>query len=555
MFKSICAAVSFVALIVATLGASSAAELPPVTPYDAPSSSTAASAPAVPPSTAGAATPAVAPATTFPPLSARISVALSGLENSESLRTGRSPILIEAVKTDNLSLEQVLRIAARRNLSFLQNRWLGRSADLTFAGNLASMSPFNASLNKQDVFLIQSAALPTGPQILQQQQTLENNEQQNIQNALNGGPPPVTPTSIPPQPPPSPRSIDRETYTTYGVTFSNGGTATFNTLSSFFRARAQAAVVRTSLQDTLAAAASNYFALCQQISLLHVADIVVENANGIVRLNQGLCDSGMGTRLQLLQAKTQLAQDRQQLVSQQAQARIAAINLAVTLNLPLRNYLLPEARPLDKTTLVDPGLPVERLVKMALAERPEISQKRNQVAQQVVQAGSSLTPIIPSASYGVQSGTFFPSNDSGTTKGAQRTLQVAWQLNQVTSVLPNMASGLASARAAQYDLSNTELQVRAQVRQAYINSLAFEKNIEIAKEAALEAQEQLRIAEDRLKAGIGINIDVIQAQSTLTIALQNYVRAIYNYNAQQVALRRAIGGFTLKSVRSRLRFD
>ncbi len=411
-----------------------------------------------------------------------------------------------------------MSVAVDRNLNYLQNRWLGRSAFLSFVGSAAAMQPYGYGYSLQNVYLTQygTAAAPWTVR----------------------------------------QPTDYLRYNVYGPTISTGGTTLLNMVTNYFKYRVASYTVKTSLQDTMFEACNNYFTLCRDLSLLHVNDIVVENSKEIVNLNQGLFDCGMGTKLQLLQSLTQLASDREQLVSQQAQTRVSAIKLAVTLNMPLSDYIVPVSKPLQEATLVDPQVPVERLVFAALQQRPEIARARNQVRTDLAQAGQALTPIIPTASYSSNNGAFFPSNGQGNTRGIQSTLQLTWQLNNLAiPILPNFASGLAQARSDQYALRNVELQVRSDVRQSYDNCLAYKTNIGIAKIAAAQAQEQLQLAEERLKSGIGINIDVIQAQSALTVALRNYVNAIYSYNIEQTKLRRAIGGFTISAVRHKLRYD
>ncbi len=456
------------------------------------------------------------------PLTARVNLDVSNIKQREKFRVPLPPIFIDAKTQERLNLERVLNLAATRNLAYMQSRWLGKSATYAFIGSVAAMNGFNYGEAGTNYGL--------------------------FQDPVPGSANPLVGTNFP---------IQRERYYTYGVTLSTGGTTFVNMMTNFFRSRVFAAAVKTSLQDTLFEASNNYFTLCRDISLLHVSDIVVENSRGIMELNRGLLESGMGTKLQLLQAQTQLAQDRQQLVLSQVQARVSAINLAVTLNLPLSCYILPKCRPLEKTTLVDPKLPVDMLVYMALQQRPEIAKLKNQVRLDVAQSGQALTPLIPTASYVVTSGSFFPGNNTPNELiGIQRNLQISWQLNNLgTPIIPNFAAGLATARSDQYALKNVELQVRSDVRRSYDNCLAYEANISIAKEAATQAQEQLKLAEDRLKSGIGINIDVIQAQSALTIALRNYVNAIYSYNIEQAKLRRAIGGFSSAALSRRLRYD
>lgn len=468
--------------------------------------------------------PDTVPAKQASPLSARITFDIEDIVEREKLPINISPVMIDASNQNKLTLDQVLSIVEKRNLPYLQTKWIGRQYLSTFLGSVGSMNPFFVGQN------LQNLSISVRP----------NPSANTVQGRLFAQNQPIS----------------RLRYGNYGVTLANGGQSFVPLMTNMFQWRAAAASVKTSLQDAMFHATTNYFDLCKQISLLHVASIVVENAKGITELNEGLVESGMGTKLQLLQAKTQLAAYRQQLATQQVQSRVAAINLGVTLNMPLSEYLIPAARPLDKTTLVDPKLPVDSLVALAIKSRPEIVQKKNVVRQNLAQSVQALSPLLPTATYSVYQGKFFPDDGSGATAGVQRSLQFAWQLNSLAApVGPNFVAGLSAARAADFDLKNTELQVRSQVRIAYDNSLAAEANIEIARQAALDAQEQLKLAEQRLQAGIGINIDVIQAQNALAQALQNYVEAVYQYNTQQARLRRAIGGFTPRSVRTKLRYD
>jgi outer membrane protein TolC len=168
-----------------------------------------------------------------------------------------------------------------------------------------------------------------------------------------------------------------------------------------------------------------------------------------------------------------------------------------------------------------------------------------------VQAFEQLTPIIPLASYNTQTGPLAPNSSS-----VSHSLAFTWQMSSLgIPVLPNFAAQMSTARADEYLLHNTELSIRSDVRTAYDTSLGLEKSIEIDREAVSAAQEQLMLSEVRLQAGVGTNIDVLDAQSTLSSILQNYVTAIYQYNLEQCSLRRAIGGFSLRSVVGKLRYN
>ena len=56
-----------------------------------------------------------------------------------------------------------------------------------------------------------------------------------------------------------------------------------------------------------------------------------------------------------------------------------------------------------------------------------------------------------------------------------------------------------------------------------------------------KAKEDYKIAQVRYTAGVGTNLDVMDAESKLTTAQSNYYNALYQYNSSKADLDRAMG--------------
>ncbi len=56
-----------------------------------------------------------------------------------------------------------------------------------------------------------------------------------------------------------------------------------------------------------------------------------------------------------------------------------------------------------------------------------------------------------------------------------------------------------------------------------------------------KAEDDYRISLIRYNAGVGTNLDVLDAQVALTQAKTNYVQALYDYNTSKAKLEKAIG--------------
>ena len=83
--------------------------------------------------------------------------------------------------------------------------------------------------------------------------------------------------------------------------------------------------------------------------------------------------------------------------------------------------------------------------------------------------------------------------------------------------------------------------VTLEVRQAYLSLNEAEKRIDTTGIAVSKAEEDVFIAHQRYNAGVGTNLDVIDAQLALTQSRNNYSQALYDFNISKAKLERAIG--------------
>jgi outer membrane protein TolC len=68
-----------------------------------------------------------------------------------------------------------------------------------------------------------------------------------------------------------------------------------------------------------------------------------------------------------------------------------------------------------------------------------------------------------------------------------------------------------------------------------------EARIETSKVAVGKANEDLKASQAKYYAGVGTNLDVIDAQVALTQAETNATQAVYDYSVNKANLQKAIG--------------
>ena len=85
--------------------------------------------------------------------------------------------------------------------------------------------------------------------------------------------------------------------------------------------------------------------------------------------------------------------------------------------------------------------------------------------------------------------------------------------------------------------------IRLELKNAILNLEQAEKNIPTAKKAVEQAEENLRVSQERYKAQVTTSTEVLDAQTLLSQARTNYYSALYDHNLAKAALLRAVGEY------------
>jgi outer membrane protein TolC len=104
---------------------------------------------------------------------------------------------------------------------------------------------------------------------------------------------------------------------------------------------------------------------------------------------------------------------------------------------------------------------------------------------------------------------------------------------------------LSQARASRDDAEESvrasALLVRANVHARYLALQTSYRAIGIQEYSRTAAREQLRLAQDRYRVGLGTALDVTDAQNAVQRAEGDYVNAVYEYHRATAALEAAVG--------------
>lgn len=250
--------------------------------------------------------------------------------------------------------------------------------------------------------------------------------------------------------------------------------------------------------------------------------------------------AGTSAEKDILSSQVSLAQGKQQLISAINDYNVAVATFNKDIGLPTETETIAE----DSLAYEKYNLNLSECEAYALLYRPDLFQKeyalRQSEAEMKSAKSSSRPQVDASASKSIGGDAPFKNNrDSSNywTVGVSASWSI-WD-NQVNKAQVNQKK--AEMRRAEAELKDTINDVKLEVRTAFLNLQAAEENIKTMGEALIQAEEDYKIELVSYEAGVGTNLEVMDAEEKLVSAKGDYISALYNYNTAKASLDKAMG--------------
>jgi outer membrane protein len=94
---------------------------------------------------------------------------------------------------------------------------------------------------------------------------------------------------------------------------------------------------------------------------------------------------------------------------------------------------------------------------------------------------------------------------------------------------------------AMYSVRAKDLQLTADVTQAYLTLTTAAQTVALLEQTATKAKEELMYAEERYKVGAATFLDVTTSRASYEQALMDRVNSVYDYHKGFAALENAVG--------------
>ncbi|HXR48794.1 MAG TPA: TolC family protein [Candidatus Limnocylindrales bacterium] len=305
---------------------------------------------------------------------------------------------------------------------------------------------------------------------------------------------------------------------------------------------------QTVVQDTLLNTRVAYYDVLLAAQQIVVHEASVELLSKELEDQQSRYNAGTVPHFNVLRAEVAVANERPVLIQARNNYRIAKNNLA-----NLLGYNLPrdiwEDIPLNLAGKLEAEpyqIDLPQAIEQALANRTELAALRKAEALQhenVVSARSGYKPTVQVfAGYNWYNAQYTPPVDlehdiHGWNAGAE----LSWDIFDGMLTRGKVVQARALYEKSRTDVEDRGRQIELEVRTAYSQFIEAREVLDSQKTVQAEAEEALREAEARATAGTGTQLDVLDAQTSLTQARTTEIQALHDYDAARARLERAIG--------------
>ena len=294
----------------------------------------------------------------------------------------------------------------------------------------------------------------------------------------------------------------------------------------------------------LAAVARTYYDAVLAAASLQTAAQSLRSAEADLKRAESVRAAGMSTDADVLSIRVHLAVVDEQRIQRAADLDVAKAALNDALGIPLDT---PHTLTTPLTALDLPDMSLDSVERDAAAGRPEALQSHFAADLASTQAGAARAAFKPQialhAAFEADRQNFFY-------KGGANWLTsigLRWNLFNGFADKARIQESSHWMERAHADEQRVDSAVRLDVRRSWAALRAAGQRIEVAKAAVAEAEESLRITQNRYEAGMSNVTDLLRTETAALESRTRYLAAVHDQRLAATSLELAAGRLTADS--------
>jgi len=302
---------------------------------------------------------------------------------------------------------------------------------------------------------------------------------------------------------------------------------------------------RRTQMEVIAGVIRAYYDSLLSADQLNATSQAMRSAEADLERAQANRAAGMSTDVDTLSIRVHLAGVREQQIRRQADVDVARAALNDAIGLPLDT---PHTLTTPLVPFVDPqeasGGSLADRQKSAVAQRPEARQMTLATSLADTQAASARGSLLPQV---MLHGAFEADRQRFISRGGDNWLVsvgLRWNLFNGFGDKARIEESRFAQQRSSAEEARTDSAIRLQVHRAYADLHAATQSIEVARASVAEAEESLRITQNRYEAGISNVTDLLRTETTVLEARTRNLAAVRDQRMAAAMLELATGTLT-----------
>jgi outer membrane protein TolC len=263
----------------------------------------------------------------------------------------------------------------------------------------------------------------------------------------------------------------------------------------------------------------------------------LETASALLKQAQQRRGVGLVAQVDVDRAEVQALIQQQRLIALQNDFAKLKIDLARLIGAqPTDQFSLPD----DLPFVPAPTLDTNTALQQARDQRADLKAAVTEVRAAERELSASRDAYLPTVNVNADFGTIGPNPSE-----ARRTFAVVgqvrvplWQGGRTEGQVEQAEATLARRQAALEDLSRV---VEGEIRKAMFDVEAFAAQVGVNERNLQVSRETLELTRQRFEAGVSGNIEVVQAQDSVSAAAFEYINSVFSHNLAKLNLARSLG--------------
>ena len=274
--------------------------------------------------------------------------------------------------------------------------------------------------------------------------------------------------------------------------------------------------------------------------LITVAEQNLRLLGDELRDQQNRFEAGTVPRFNVLRAEVELANSRPDLIRAKNNFHISQLELTRSLGLDARTQLSV----VGELRMPARDLNLAGALETARKNRPLLRAQQDNVETEQQQIKVARAGYMPSldANFGYEMLNSRNTDDlTKITNGWFLGFTGRWNIFDGFATKGRIDQAKARLQSAEVGLADSVRQVEIEVQRAHARAREARQVIESQRKVVEQAEEALRLAVERLAAGAGTQLDVLDANVALTLARTTQKQALADYNVALAEYDRSVG--------------